>query len=387
MRRPAHRAKGAAPLALAALLLALFGASARAETVTFGFTGAEQTFPVPAGVTSVHVVAVGGRGGTGAGNGSPGGMGARVTTDLAVTPGQVLFVEVGGNGGDGAGTAGGDGGFNGGGKSQIEESSGSGGGGGGGASDVRLVSRAQAGTLASRLLVAGGGGGSGGSSFGGAGGAAGQNGSVGVGSAGGGAGTAATAAAGGKGQANAGTNGTSGQGGLGGYSYSKQGGGNAGGGGGGLFGGGGGGGALDVSSGGGGGGGGSSIGGAVTLDTIGVPSVTVTYTTPAAPGGNGGSGGGKGENGNGSIPAALETTIDAHPGKLIETSKEKVRVKFRFSANRTGASFLCKLDGNPFAPCLSPKRYRVEPGQHTFKVKAVGDPTPAVFSLRVKRKP
>jgi len=61
-------------------------------------------------------------------------------------------------------------------------------------------------------------------------------------------------------------------------------------------------------------------------------------------------------------------------------------VKFRFSANRGGANFLCKLDGNPFAICESPKRYHVEPGQHTFKVKAVGDPTPATFSFRVKRR-
>jgi len=57
----------------------------------------------------------------------------------------------------------------------------------------------------------------------------------------------------------------------------------------------------------------------VTLDTTGVPSVTITYTTPAAPGGGGGTGG----NGNGSTPTALETAIDAHPAKLIETSKKR----------------------------------------------------------------
>jgi hypothetical protein len=53
---------------------------------------------VPAGVTSIHVVAVGGRGGAGTGNGAPGGLGARVTTDVTVSPGQIVFVEVGGNG-------------------------------------------------------------------------------------------------------------------------------------------------------------------------------------------------------------------------------------------------------------------------------------------------
>ena len=34
-------------------------------TCTYGYTGAEQTFAVPAGVTSVHVVAVGAAGGLG----------------------------------------------------------------------------------------------------------------------------------------------------------------------------------------------------------------------------------------------------------------------------------------------------------------------------------
>jgi hypothetical protein len=232
--RLGHLAKAAAPLALAVVLLALVGTrSAGAETVSFGFTGAEQTLPVPAGVTSIHVVAVGARGGIGTGSGSPGGMGARVTADLSVTPGQILFVEVGGNGDNGAGNSGGKGGFNGGGESFVEESSGSGGGGGGGASDLRLVSRSQTGSLGSRLLVAGGGGGSGGSGSAGAGGSAGQDGGAGAGTEGGGAGTAGTTNAGGTGKPNVGTNGTVGQGGKGGYPESKSGGGAGGGGGGG----------------------------------------------------------------------------------------------------------------------------------------------------------
>ena len=42
--------------------------AAMAETVKFSSTGEEQTFRVPAGVTSVHVVATGARGGAGTGN-------------------------------------------------------------------------------------------------------------------------------------------------------------------------------------------------------------------------------------------------------------------------------------------------------------------------------
>jgi hypothetical protein len=268
------------------------------------------------------------------------------------------------------GIFGGEGGFNGGGKSLTGENDGSGGGGGGGASDLRLISRAQPDSLGSRLLVAGGGGGSGGSGFGAGGAAADQDGLAGGGSAGGGGGARGTDAAGGAGSEYAGTSGNFGSGGTGGFSISKSGGGGGGGGGGGVFGGGGGGGAKDISSGGGGGGGGSSSGGAIAPDGSGVPSVTISFNTAGPAGGAG----------------PLETTIDAHPAKLVETRRQKARVKFRFSANLLGASFRCKIDANKFAPCSSPKRFRVYPGRHTFKVKAVGDSTPAVFSFRVKRK-
>ena len=68
---------------------------------TFYYTGAEQTFKVPAGVTSITVVA---RGGAGAGSkrgdvhGVNGGNGGRVYAILPVTPGKKIFVFVGGVG-------------------------------------------------------------------------------------------------------------------------------------------------------------------------------------------------------------------------------------------------------------------------------------------------
>src|ERR1700759_3626615 len=77
-------------------------AEALAQAVSFFSTGAEQTFTVPAGVSTLHAVAVGGGGG---GDGRvPGGFGASASADLAVSPGQALFVEVGGNGGSGSGS-------------------------------------------------------------------------------------------------------------------------------------------------------------------------------------------------------------------------------------------------------------------------------------------
>ena len=134
-------------------------AGAATISETFDYTGAEQTFIVPAGVFTVHVIADGGRGGNAkpgtAEPGGAGGLGAKVSGDLSVTPGETLYVEVGGNGGEGLGGYGGStgaGGFNGGGE---------GGGGGGGASDVRTSPRALGLSPPDRLIVAGGGGGGG----------------------------------------------------------------------------------------------------------------------------------------------------------------------------------------------------------------------------------
>src|SRR4051794_13690006 len=91
------------------------------ETVFSCVYGGEQSVTVPAGATGLHVVAVGG---TGSG---AGGRGAIVTADLAVDPGQTLYVEVGGgpgqnNGFNGGGQGGGpccNSGFVGGGASDV----------------------------------------------------------------------------------------------------------------------------------------------------------------------------------------------------------------------------------------------------------------------------
>lgn len=126
---------------------------------TFGPTGVEGTFVVPAGVTSVHVVATGAPGAVGLLGGAAG-RGARVTGNVAVTPGQTLYVNVGGTASTGRPqqcepNVACVGGFNGGGSSDGAS------GGGGGGSDVRALPGQDDGSLSSRLVVAGGGGGSG----------------------------------------------------------------------------------------------------------------------------------------------------------------------------------------------------------------------------------
>jgi hypothetical protein len=262
--RTLKAAKAVAVAASAVGLLApLVGASAvGAETITFNYTGGEQTLTVPAGVFSVQVIAVGGSGATASPGGS-GGAPAQVTGELSVTPSETLYIEVGGTGQKPSG------GFNGGGFS----SGGSGGGGGGGASDVRTASLSSGLSPDDRLLVAGGGGGGGlsGPGTGGAGGAAEQAGQE--SSAGNGGGGAGTQSGGGQGggvptdRANSCAKGSAGQLGVGGSAGTGNGAIHYGGGGGGGYYGGGGGASSCFNSGGGGGGGSSLVptGGSVTL--------------------------------------------------------------------------------------------------------------------------
>jgi hypothetical protein len=86
-----------------------------------------------------------------------------------------------------------------------------------------------------------------------------------------------------------------------------------------------------------------------------------------------------------------KTTLRSHPKKTIKTSKKKVKVRFAFGSNEKGSRFECKLDKAPFAPCSSPKSYKVKRGSHKFTVRAVSpvagaDATPATFAFKVKKK-
>ncbi|HEY7700585.1 MAG TPA: hypothetical protein VIE88_19305, partial [Vicinamibacteria bacterium] len=93
--------------------------------------------------------------------------------------------------------------------------------------------------------------------------------------------------------------------------------------------------------------------------------------------------------GGGSNPVP-NTTLGKHPKKTIKSKKKKVKVKFSFSSDVAGATFQCKLDKKSFAPCTSPKTYKVKRGKHTFSVEAIGtggtDATPATFKFKVKKK-
>ncbi len=125
-----------------------FSYKPNAQVTTFLYTGASQTYTVPAGVTAILIECWGAQGGSATGlDGVPatGGLGGYSIGELVVTPGQVLQVNVGG-----AGAAYGAGGFNGGGQAGTNY-----GAAGGGGTDVRIGAYA----LANRVIVGGGGGG------------------------------------------------------------------------------------------------------------------------------------------------------------------------------------------------------------------------------------
>jgi VCBS repeat-containing protein len=265
------------------MVVAPVPAYAATLTDTFACTGAEQSWTVPEGVTSVDVVVDGAAGGEN--NFNSFGAGGRATASLAVTPGTSYTVVVGCEGLRGPGGFGfGHGGNGGGGAGRF----GSDGRGGGGGSAVLLVDQA--------LLVAGGGGGS--ASAGGptdprggsGGGTSGASGADGTDATGGGGGTQDAPGVGGSPDraAGPGQDGVGHAGGDGGAATtgSSNGSDGGGGGGGGWFGGGGGGGSDGVALGAGGGGGsGHAADGLSAVLTPGVRAgdgqVTFTYENPA----------------------------------------------------------------------------------------------------------
>ena len=135
------------------LLLSTFSTQAQ-QSVTFNYTGALQTWTVPACVYSIQVDIRGAKGGGVLGTpfvgSGQGGNGARVQhPSIAVTPGQVLEIRVGGC------PTGPAGGWNGGGIGHASPNPQNQSKGGGGASDIRVSPFA----LNNRIVVAGGGGG------------------------------------------------------------------------------------------------------------------------------------------------------------------------------------------------------------------------------------
>ena len=112
----------------------------QASTITFNYTGAMQTWTVPPCVFTINVVVAGAKGG-----GANGGNGARITANIAVTPGQILNIYCGGMGTSGNNS----GGWNGGGTGFASNPANAAynSWGGGGASDIRIGGTASPGII------------------------------------------------------------------------------------------------------------------------------------------------------------------------------------------------------------------------------------------------
>jgi Ca2+-binding RTX toxin-like protein len=82
------------------------------------------------------------------------------------------------------------------------------------------------------------------------------------------------------------------------------------------------------------------------------------------------------------------TRLRHHPAALIFASGPRLRVTFAF-ASEPGASFHCRLDGQPWRLCRSPRTFLVPPGRHTFRAFAIDaagnrDRSPVTFGFRVR---
>jgi hypothetical protein len=96
--------------------------------------------------------------------------------------------------------------------------------------------------------------------------------------------------------------------------------------------------------------------------------------------------------------AATRTfTVDTHPPTTTITKApphrtKKRTAKFSFKAGLGGATFECSMDGKPFKPCHSPKKYtRLALGMHTFKVRALDpagntDNSPATAKFKIVKR-
>ena len=78
-----------------------------------------------------------------------------------------------------------------------------------------------------------------------------------------------------------------------------------------------------------------------------------------------------------------------HPAKTIRTRHLKAKAVFRFGASEGDATFLCRVDSEPFHECGQRLGQRFAIGAHVIRAiarnSAGADPTPAIFRFRVKR--
>jgi hypothetical protein len=120
------------------------------------------------------------------------------------------------------------------------------------------------------------------------------------------------------------------------------------------------------------------------------------------PGTGGGAGSGTGGTGTGgttsnnrtseSDTTSPQTTLSRPKPRLVRaaTNRRKAIYRFRFRSSESDSKFECKLDRRDWRHCDSPKRVKVAPGRHRFRVRATDsagnrDSTPAISRWRVPK--
>jgi len=84
------------------------------------------------------------------------------------------------------------------------------------------------------------------------------------------------------------------------------------------------------------------------------------------------------------------TFFRQHPSRVILTRGREAKAVFKFGANESGVTFVCRVDSDPFRRCRPRFVWRFGIGRHVLRVVARdaagnADPTPAVFRFRVKQ--
>jgi hypothetical protein len=86
--------------------------------------------------------------------------------------------------------------------------------------------------------------------------------------------------------------------------------------------------------------------------------------------------------------ACPDTTITKKPRH--KSTRNKVKVKIKFTASIVGSTFQCRLDGHrKWKPCASPYKKRLGVGTHKLQIRAVSpagvpDPKPAKIRFTIK---
>jgi hypothetical protein len=112
----------------------------------------------------------------------------------------------------------------------------------------------------------------------------------------------------------------------------------------------------------------------------------------SAPAGSGTGGTGSGGGATDADTTAPETTLRRAKPRLVRaaTRHRKAIYVFRFRSSEAGSRFECKRDRRAWRECSSPKRVKVAPGRHKFRVRATDgagnvDRTPAISRWRVRK--